>query len=426
MLSKKIKVVIIVLCLAIFAITAAVITKKYYFNKEAIKLENVSENIVLEKTYREGKLYQAGNVNVVTLRGSYREMGQQYGTLMKDEINALYNLMAKEISAKGIANEQLKAAVIDPSWRGMSKRHREIFYGLTESTGLTTDQLVVVDQNLLVGAQFPDKFFPSGACSYAAAWGDFTKDNKLYAARNLDWTTSYKDYGSYFTVAIFQPNDGSNSVANIGYAGWVSLATGINDKGLFLEINDGTHSAGSKIYSDMMSTTHSTLEFLFDSDTIEDFDMRIKTTRINWPFIISIADKNVSYSYENSVSEVKKRSADEEGFIALANDFMLPDWNITPDENDVTFSPQRYRNLIAFGQENKGEIDIEAMKTMLESPIVNEDGSAGSGTTFYDYEASPGVTAYQVIATPEDKKVWVRVPGYNDWTFIDLEAFFGN
>jgi hypothetical protein len=33
-------------------------------------------------------------------------------------------------------------------------------------------------------------------------------------------------------------------------------------------------------------------------------------------------------------------------------------------------------------------------------------------------------TSYQVVAVPEDLKIWVRIPGVRDWTEVDLNLFF--
>jgi hypothetical protein len=33
-------------------------------------------------------------------------------------------------------------------------------------------------------------------------------------------------------------------------------------------------------------------------------------------------------------------------------------------------------------------------------------------------------TSYQVVAVPKDLKIWVRIPGVQDWTEVDLNLFF--
>ena len=33
-------------------------------------------------------------------------------------------------------------------------------------------------------------------------------------------------------------------------------------------------------------------------------------------------------------------------------------------------------------------------------------------------------TSYQVVAVPEELKMWVRIPGVQEWTELELERFF--
>ncbi|HNR90617.1 MAG TPA: hypothetical protein PKM65_19940 [Spirochaetota bacterium] len=33
-------------------------------------------------------------------------------------------------------------------------------------------------------------------------------------------------------------------------------------------------------------------------------------------------------------------------------------------------------------------------------------------------------TAYQIIAEPARKRIWIRLPGYQDWTAVELEPYF--
>jgi len=40
--------------------------------------------------FQGGKLFRAGDVRVVVLKGNYRQMGRQYGALLKDDLQAMY------------------------------------------------------------------------------------------------------------------------------------------------------------------------------------------------------------------------------------------------------------------------------------------------------------------------------------------------
>ncbi len=43
------------------------------------------------KEYQGGKLYDCGGMRMAVLQGNYREMGRQYGALLKDDIIVYYN-----------------------------------------------------------------------------------------------------------------------------------------------------------------------------------------------------------------------------------------------------------------------------------------------------------------------------------------------
>jgi len=47
-------------------------------------------------TFEGGHLYKSGKLNVLDLRGTYRQMGRQYGYLLKDQLNYLYRIAIEE------------------------------------------------------------------------------------------------------------------------------------------------------------------------------------------------------------------------------------------------------------------------------------------------------------------------------------------
>ena len=53
--------------------------------------ESAGENdpaLRLSAEFEGGKLYRAGKIGVVELTGSYRQMGRQYGTLLRGELRS--------------------------------------------------------------------------------------------------------------------------------------------------------------------------------------------------------------------------------------------------------------------------------------------------------------------------------------------------
>lgn len=387
------------------------------------------ENSAVKKTFEGGKLYENGKINVAVLEGNYYEMGQQYGELLKDEIMEFYKIAieGKIINNNSSTLEQLKGFIAKMAWSGYPQRQKEIFRGMSQTSGLSVDQLVLLDQNvaithILMGSSGTPQALD--ACSFVAAWADYTKDGKVICGRNLDWLPALKNYARFLTVIVFNPTDGSNSVATIIYAGMVGVVSGINDKGLFVETNDGTATMGNVGYGNRAACSTEMLNFLLDADTMDCLDTMINSTRSNCPIIVNAADANISYSYESAPHDTRKRSANPYGLLASTNQYLLPSWGTIPMP-DPALSLERYHNLMVLGNKYKGAIDVEVMKKIMDTSLFEEDGSLGKGATVFHIKGNfKYPTVHQIIASPADKKIWVKVPGYNDWTLVDLEVLF--
>jgi len=65
----------------------------------------------------------------------------------------------------------------------------------------------------------------------------------------------------------------------------------------------------------------------------------------------------------------------------------------------------------------KGTFNSAVMKTVLDTSI--EKGGATWAVETYK-------TTYQIIAIPEHLKLWLKSPGFRDWTEIDLSMLFRN
>ena len=167
------------------------------------------------------------------------------------------------------------------------------------------------------------------------------------------------------------------------------------------------------------------LNFLWDAGSIETLGELIEATRPMSPVIINIANGKEAISYENAPLETKKREPNQPGLLIATNHYMLPSWGIL--NRDVpTQSLERYDNLLKLGDKYKGEIDVDVMETILDTPLG--DGGA-TEILAEDTSTNPDLTLYQVIAIPSEKTIWVKTPNYPDdtgssWTLIDLSLLF--
>jgi hypothetical protein len=76
----------------------------------------------------------------------------------------------------------------------------------------------------------------------------------------------------------------------------------------------------------------------------------------------------------------------------------------------------RRTNLLALGEKNKGRINSSSMIQMLDTPMDK------GGATWP--ETGEIRTVYQVVAVPQDRMLIVKVPGFQDWTPVDLKELF--
>ncbi len=185
---------------------------------------------------------KVGDINVIRLQGNYRQMGRQYGYLLKDQLQEFYSIAIEEylIKEKGIPLEFLKQGT-QADFALYPERFKNILYGMAETSGMELYKLILLDEIVVLGAVFG----PYNACSGIAVWGDYTDNQPLVFGRNFDYFEDFKRFNKFMTVAVYNPDDGSIPTASFGYTGQIQTVNGMNREGIFLEINAGTISGGS-------------------------------------------------------------------------------------------------------------------------------------------------------------------------------------
>jgi hypothetical protein len=282
-----------------------------------------------------------------------------------------------------------------------------MMYGMAETSGMELDKLGILSQLLIL------KMFTTADvhCSGIAAWGDYTSGGPLVFGRNFDFPEYYKKFAEFLTVTVLNPDDGSNPTATIGYAGQIDALNGMNKEGLFLEVNNGTLSGG-RVFANRISTLILNLGFLLDSSNMEQLDLAIQTARAGMAIVLNVADKNAAYSYECSIFDTKRKAEDRQGLLVATNHFVETSWNIAEPFPDVAHTMLRRKNFLSLGERYKGKFSPQTMKEVLGTPI--EKG----GATF------PDGTVYQIIAVPQELKIWLKALGYTDWVEINLKPLF--
>ncbi|MDA8078537.1 MAG: C45 family autoproteolytic acyltransferase/hydrolase [Nitrospiraceae bacterium] len=358
-------------------------------------------------SFEGGNLYRAGQVSVVQLRGTYRQMGRQYGRLLQSELRDLYDraITGYFIGKSGYTMNHLKTvahAVFDV----YPQRYKEILYGMAETSGLTREEQIILN-----GLEWFPKMKTSGSrCSGIAVWGDYTKDGPLLFGRNNDDSSFYRQFARTMVIAVYNPTDSSVPTAIVNYPGVMYAVNGINREGLFLELNSGNFTG---FVTNRLSIFTTLFSFLQDFPAIDSLEPAFQSTRTNFASIINVADANKSYSYECPTSDVKRRTEDRPGLLVATNHFVDPSWGIPPPDDAANgLTVTRRNNLLSLAEKYKGAFDISRMKAVLDTTI--HDGGA----------TQPEETIYQIIAVPKELTLWIKAPGNFDWQRADLRGLF--
>lgn len=395
-------------CTIVLAVIAtAVLCVSLYASPNLVKQNDGTQVIA---SYGEGKLYKTGSVCITELHGSYRDMGRQYGALRKDDLNAIYDSISGDYGKRSYLDYENLSECGQTVFTSSPERYRQMIYGISETSGLSVDELMVLEGTEMY-VVLKDSL---GGCSYVAAWGNYTPDGTLVLGRNYDWGHSMNNY---VNVMVLNPDDGSIPFASVTYTGCTYLTSGMNKQGIFMELNNGGLAVSGQDYDNRTAAYCSLLTILENAGDMGDADMMFSTISPQSESIINVADKNGSYSYEWGKHTMMKRSPDYDGLIAATNHFVDPYWG----ENETVMSLrddlhtiERRHNLLDWGNRYKGNVTEDTVKQMISTPLEN-------GGVLFD---NPAVTAYEIVAVPQNLTMAVRIPGVQEWTDIDLNRYF--
>ena len=357
--------------------------------------------------FEAGKLYRAGKICVVELQGSYRQMGRQYGSLMKREMGELYDVAVRKAFPEELHLEHDEVVTISKTvFDVYPQRYKELLYGMAETSGLTREQQLILNASELMPL-FHNMVYN---CSAIAAWGEYTSNGPLVIGRNNDDAPLLKKYARHLTVTILKGDGSSIPAAIINYAGVMYAPTGMNQAGLFLELNAGNW---GYFYETRLNILVDLMSFLQEFSSMKQLAAALNSTRPNFSVIITAADRGVAYAVECPTHGFKRRAGAHEGLVVATNHYVDPAWDMARvKDRFVAQTVERRRNLLSLGERYKGQFSPETMMRVMDTTIDKRGATV------------PG-TVYQVVAVPKELRLWLKVPGFQDWTGVDLEPLFG-
>ncbi len=386
----------------IAALLFAIMTRRVCVISEPQKGEPAITVSDVNQTFEQGSKAAANNISVVSLHGTWHEMGRQYGSLLKEELNEVYAFVEDIINASA-ENAERSESIFALDKAQTPYRIQEFMEGASETSGLTIDQIRAVNAVERIGG------LPK--CSAVFCWGEYAS-KELIAGRNYDYSSAFAPLKDDMVVTIYHSSDGSLAVATIGYAGEINSYNALNEKGIFMELNNGLPSANIKTQTDRIPGTTMLFFAMFEIDELKDWDLFFHTAACSSSYIINVSDSQSAASFEWCPTGVKKGNTDlMEGLLVSTNYYVNPDWPFnTPSDENSWQALTRRKNLITLCENARGMTDAVKMQEIMETPF--EKGGALND-----------LTMYQLVVIPETKTLWLRVIGGSGWTKIDLSGF---
>lgn len=369
-----------------------------------------------EREFEGGEAYRTGEGMywVLSLRGAWRQMGRQYGGLVGDELRQFYTEITADAAARGIdLDAQLENARL---WAGeLSLELNELMRGIAETSGLSEDGVLVLNAGIGVLSYVLLGGEPPSACSALATWGRCTPDGTLVIGRNWDIDRDgLQRYMKYLSVVAFNPDSGYG-FANLHPLGNVYVETGMNEMGVFIELNNGAYSDPECVegLEDTPSVMATALNRCGSAHEAAEYLAEVPA---NLSYILQVADSEECVSVERATFGARVRRTDHDGVLAAYNSFVPPypdEWTGKVTDARPEAEDPRYSNLIrlAGSAEFFGRLDADGMMELMDIEI-RDGGALHRGTV------------YQVVAVPETLTLWIRALGYSGWQQVYLGGLF--
>lgn len=363
-----------------------------------------------------GKLFKSpsGAIYIAQLQGTFKQMGRQYGLMLSESIKDFYDEAVNKlmIEEEGFAYADLVEYGIE-NYNAFPKMFRDYFDGMAETSGLSIEQTKIMSGIMYL-------IYMTG-CSSLSVWGDYTTDGELIAGRNLDlFAGNIRRFAKYYHIVVWNPTGYPASVANIDFIGGVFYQTSINDKGIFLELQNG-QAADTTDVLNRENTNNILLESLFRNTTSQEVDKWFNTTLPECGLIMNASYPDHATIYEWATYRLAARQG--QGILSASNDFIDPSWKDYPilfwdasNEAMLGYTCTRRNNLLARGEQFKGLITPQKMMEIFDTTIP------AGGATFP--EEGDIRTIYSVVVKPSELKLWLKVREYSGWEEIDLSEYF--
>jgi tetratricopeptide (TPR) repeat protein len=379
------------------------------------------------RTYGKGAHRRVRGLHVLRLAGSFREMGEQHGALLRDHIRRGPIPYYRAHFTKLVGRSALGplAPLVWPALQMLIGRRiarkfptfaRETIEGLATGAGLPVreflDGCTMPDSVLWLASRLMDVRAPGPAvahrialglgCTSAIAWGDATRDGKLLHARNFDYH-GVSCWPSEAAVIFHEPDQGQRyvSIASAGVA--LGGVTAMNESGLSLTVHQHMFTDRATLGGTPIGVVGDII--MREAKSIDDAEAILAAHRPIgcWTYLITDGRrKQVLCWEENPSRHVAIRPAPARGVFGYANVYLdeeLGETEINLYGSYWRHNEARHRRANELLSARHGTLDPRSIAEIL--------ADTGTPSCRISEAISMVMTVGSVVFRPEDGVVWV-------------------
>ena len=378
-----------------------------------------------------GTVSQIGGINVISLSGSYTEMGMQYGTGMQQLLNETYNTIVNYLMTDlNLTPSHVMEQTTAFNNRYMSSPYGDFLVGVAAGSGLSLETCMVLNAMetfmklqstpaamCLANNQVDD---PLGYCTFAFIPPNLSSTGSSLIGRTYDFQPPFDQIAQMLTVTLLFANGGATPTAIISLPGQIYCPTCITSTGNFLELNAGMPSGGWNL-NNVQSLLVSMLVVAQSTSTFSQLTAALATQPYDYSLIVNVASgtsvQSLEYSTNRSTVEAYTPPANTP--FASTNFFQSPAWTNLPVPTDACTW--------------KGVTRQSQMANLINGPTIQTDASLltimdtnidAGGAVWWD--EGEGGTVYQVAYDTHTMSLSLKVtrqPGAQ-WATIPLGTLF--
>lgn len=287
-----------------------------------------------------------GNIPVLHLYGTPKEMGTQYGTILRGPLRALIAYVRAVMPA---ARLRRLIAFGEAHERTLPQEIRDEIRAIAAAAEVPYVELVTL--NVLPGVM----------CTGLAVSGEASKGGSLIMGRNVDYFGfGLAKCGSL--IVVYHPREGVPVVA-VSFIGMVGAYTGINGEGvafgnmlIFNARDQSIAPDGLPIQIAMRLAAHR-------SRSARAMSAILRSQKHMAPMNVMTADRREAIVLELGLKASAVR-LERRGVLAASNHFR------TPELRAREVACERYATLIVTAEKNYGAFDVELMKKTLHAARI--------------------------------------------------------